>query len=82
MEYNEYSEDSDDEEENFHETSVDGEYKSTNMNDQKLEKKHIQQNYKSPDDYFYILGKQIFLGMVSMQYQPLVDMVIKFFFFF
>lgn len=26
-------------------------------------------------DYFQILNKQIFLGMVSMQYQPLHDMV-------
>lgn len=70
LEYDDYSEETEDDEED--------EDRENNSEKQSGDQE-ASRNYSAPEldtNYFQILGKQIFLGMVSMQYQPLVDMVL------
>lgn len=72
LEYDDYSEETEDDDED------DDEDEDKENNSEKQSDQEAGRNHSAPEldtNYFQILGKQIFLGMVSMQYQPLVDMV-------
>lgn len=76
LEYDDYSEETEDDDED------DDEDEDKENNSEKQSDQEAGRNHSAPEldtNYFQILGKQIFLGMVSMQYQPLVDMVLTYF---
>lgn len=78
MEYDDYSEESEDDEDETDDILEDNE---CNNFDKQSGNQEVERNSSTRElnvNYFRILGKQIFLGMVSMQYQPLVDMVCAF----
>lgn len=72
FEFENYSEESYEDDYKYSSIELNYEDESVFNNDTRYlsETSHSQQS-----KYFQLLRKQIFLGMVSMQYQPLVDMV-------
>lgn len=77
--YDYYDDDDDEEDEDYGEYSGYDEIIEEERNKQPERQIRRSDTIISVDesaDYFKILNKQVFLGMVSMQYQPLHDMVI------
>ncbi len=74
------SDEDEDEYEHDYLDTPDDDYTTCNICDQTGEENKKKRGIKNDPcvDYFQILSKQIFLGMVSMQYQPLIDMVIQY----
>ena len=78
--YDYYDDDDDEEDEDYGDYSgydeiiEEDRYRQT---DRQIRRSDTITSVDNSTDYFKILNKQVFLGMVSMQYQPLHDMVIS-----
>lgn len=71
FQFENYSEESNEDDENY--SGIELNYGNEFTFNGKIRPELI--NHEMQSRYVRILNKQIFLGMVSMQYQPLVDMV-------
>lgn len=73
FQFENYSEESNEDDDNF--SGVELNYENESVFNRKTRFSSGTINHVKKSRYIQILNKQIFLGMVSMQYQPLVDMV-------